>query len=591
MTSSASIDSSQTYVKDTVGGTFKTHKGRKISARRADRIAARRAVRRVNRIAARKGLLKIDVLPSDDKPVVMPKNVKDYTEFLNVLEGVTPEEDLEETSVPIAKINSRKAQRVAARKARAADAGRADRVAARKARKISARNGQIDVKPSCEEPQAMLKDAENVKNDIEFHKDIKGVTPEEDLEDTSVRIANMAINRGKGRGISAHRADRIAARRADRINARKADRMNGGRARRTRKINARNGQIDAVLSNEEPWAMLKDVKDKEHADPLKEIEGVTPDEKLNDSFLPVANISNNPFKGREINTRKAQRIAARRANACRADRIAARRARKINASNGQTDADLSNDEPGDEIRDKTEFVKEFEGVTAEEELKDAFLLLADMAINLGKGHEINTRKAQRIATRRTGRVNARRADRITSRRARKNHPDKGLVLDVRPSDEEPWLMLKDVKDNSDFDKELEGVKPEEDLGKALVRVANMIIDRKGRKISIRRAERIAARSAHRINGRKGGHKIDVHPSDEERGALLMEVKDHADLLKEFEGVIPAEDLTEHKRALYAALPSYHKENVKVQAPAAMKQDFDFEKLDSDGKAFGDSNAV
>lgn len=43
-------------------------------------------------------------------------------------------------------------------------------------------------------------------------------------------------------------------------------------------------------------------------------------------------------------------------------------------------------------------------------------------------------------------------------------------------------------------------------------------------------------------------------TDEERRALLKEVKDHTELLKEFEGVIPAEELAKRKRELYAALP-------------------------------------
>lgn len=42
--------------------------------------------------------------------------------------------------------------------------------------------------------------------------------------------------------------------------------------------------------------------------------------------------------------------------------------------------------------------------------------------------------------------------------------------------------------------------------------------------------------------------------DEERRAMLKEVKDHTELLKEFEGVIPEEELAKRKRALYAALP-------------------------------------
>lgn len=43
-------------------------------------------------------------------------------------------------------------------------------------------------------------------------------------------------------------------------------------------------------------------------------------------------------------------------------------------------------------------------------------------------------------------------------------------------------------------------------------------------------------------------------SDEERRAMLKEVKDHTELLRDFEGVIPDEELLQRKRALYAALP-------------------------------------
>lgn len=46
----------------------------------------------------------------------------------------------------------------------------------------------------------------------------------------------------------------------------------------------------------------------------------------------------------------------------------------------------------------------------------------------------------------------------------------------------------------------------------------------------------------------------VEITDEERRAILKEVKDHTELLKEFEGVISEEELSKRKRALYAALP-------------------------------------
>ena len=47
----------------------------------------------------------------------------------------------------------------------------------------------------------------------------------------------------------------------------------------------------------------------------------------------------------------------------------------------------------------------------------------------------------------------------------------------------------------------------------------------------------------------------VELSDEERRALLKEVKDHTELLREFVGIIPDNELAERKRALYAALPA------------------------------------
>ena len=46
----------------------------------------------------------------------------------------------------------------------------------------------------------------------------------------------------------------------------------------------------------------------------------------------------------------------------------------------------------------------------------------------------------------------------------------------------------------------------------------------------------------------------VELSDEERRALLKEIKDHTELLKEFVGVIPDTELAERKRVLYASLP-------------------------------------
>ena len=41
---------------------------------------------------------------------------------------------------------------------------------------------------------------------------------------------------------------------------------------------------------------------------------------------------------------------------------------------------------------------------------------------------------------------------------------------------------------------------------------------------------------------------------EDRRLMLNEVKEHLDLLKEFEGVIPAEDLVRRKRELFLAMP-------------------------------------
>ena len=43
-------------------------------------------------------------------------------------------------------------------------------------------------------------------------------------------------------------------------------------------------------------------------------------------------------------------------------------------------------------------------------------------------------------------------------------------------------------------------------------------------------------------------------TDEEWRAVLKEVKDHIDLLKQFEGVVPDEELSKRKQALYLALP-------------------------------------
>jgi len=52
----------------------------------------------------------------------------------------------------------------------------------------------------------------------------------------------------------------------------------------------------------------------------------------------------------------------------------------------------------------------------------------------------------------------------------------------------------------------------------------------------------------------GENRNNGEVSEEERRALLQEVKDHTELLKEFEGIIPDEELAKRKRALCAALP-------------------------------------
>ncbi len=46
----------------------------------------------------------------------------------------------------------------------------------------------------------------------------------------------------------------------------------------------------------------------------------------------------------------------------------------------------------------------------------------------------------------------------------------------------------------------------------------------------------------------------VKLTDEERRAILKEIKDHTELLREFVGVVPDDVLAKRKRALYAALP-------------------------------------
>merc|ERR1719223_218929 len=87
------------------------------------------------------------------------------------------------------------------------------------------------------------------------------------------------------------------------------------------------------------------------------------------------------------------------------------------------------------------------------------------------------------------------------------------------------------------------------------------------------------------------HTIDIGLSVEERRAMLKEVKDHTELLKDFEGVIPDEEIAERKRALYAALPpvpppaggvrrpkQQNKKKARVQALKAMEEENGWERL-------------
>jgi hypothetical protein len=59
----------------------------------------------------------------------------------------------------------------------------------------------------------------------------------------------------------------------------------------------------------------------------------------------------------------------------------------------------------------------------------------------------------------------------------------------------------------------------------------------------------------------------VELTNEERRALLKEVKDHTELLREFVGVVPDDELAERKRALYAALPPLPPPDGKKQKKA------------------------
>jgi len=62
----------------------------------------------------------------------------------------------------------------------------------------------------------------------------------------------------------------------------------------------------------------------------------------------------------------------------------------------------------------------------------------------------------------------------------------------------------------------------------------------------------------------------IELSDEERRALLNEIKVHTELLKEFVGVIPDDELAERKRVLYASLPPvpFHSASRKKQRKSA-----------------------
>jgi len=69
----------------------------------------------------------------------------------------------------------------------------------------------------------------------------------------------------------------------------------------------------------------------------------------------------------------------------------------------------------------------------------------------------------------------------------------------------------------------------------------------------------------------------VELTDEERREILKEVKDHTELLREFVGVIPDDELAQRKRALYAALPP-------VPPPAGKKRKKVVKEIASDAAA-------
>ena len=62
------------------------------------------------------------------------------------------------------------------------------------------------------------------------------------------------------------------------------------------------------------------------------------------------------------------------------------------------------------------------------------------------------------------------------------------------------------------------------------------------------------KTSHILPTRQNAALSVVNQEAMERRALLQEIKDHLDILKELKGVIPEKDLVERKKALYAKLP-------------------------------------
>lgn len=79
------------------------------------------------------------------------------------------------------------------------------------------------------------------------------------------------------------------------------------------------------------------------------------------------------------------------------------------------------------------------------------------------------------------------------------------------------------------------------------------------------------------NFRVSASAIGINPnpaanlSDEDRRAMLKEVKDHTELLAAFVGVIPDEEITKRKRKLYAALPPVPLPAAGMLAPGKEKK--------------------